>query len=92
MIKFEWDEAKRLANIRSHGIDFADLRELFESESYIRIDDRFDYDEIRLLTIGMANGRILSVSHTENDGLIRIISARKAQKHEQEIYFSRVRD
>lgn len=67
MIKFEWDEAKRLANIRRHGIDFADLRELFETESYMRIDDRFDYDEIRLLTIGMANGRILSVSHTEND-------------------------
>ena len=91
-MRLEWDEKKRLINIQRHGIDFTDTREIFESETYTQLDERFDYGEIRFLTIGLANGRILAVSHTENGGVIRIISARKAEKHEQEIYFTKIRD
>lgn len=91
-MRFDWDEKKRLINFQRHGIDFADIQEVFESETYTQLDERFDYGEIRFLTIGLANGRIITVSHTENDGLIRIISARKAEKHEQEIYFTKIRD
>jgi len=92
MVRFEWDEEKRKSNIRDHGIDFADLVELFLSETFTQMDERFDYGERRLLTIGIANGRFIAVSHTEDNGLIRIISARKAQRHEQEAYFKEIRD
>lgn len=86
------DEQKRRTNVLRHGIDFVDAAEVFESETHTQRDDRFDYGEVRFLTTGMVNGRIISVSHTEEDGLIRIISARKAEKHEQEIYFTKIRD
>lgn len=79
-MRFEWDEKKRQINVQRHGIDFVDIQEVFEFETYTQLDERFDYGEIRFLTIGFANGRIITISHTENDGLIRIISARKAEK------------
>jgi uncharacterized DUF497 family protein len=49
-MKFEWDENKRLVNLRKHGIDFADARKVFESERVNFIDDRFDYVELRFVT------------------------------------------
>lgn len=52
MILLEWDEAKRGSNLQKHGIDFADLLEVFENETASRVDDRFDYEEDRLLTLG----------------------------------------
>lgn len=91
-MRFEWDENKRLINIRRHGIDFIDAEILFESETYTVVDERFDYGEMRLLTLGIANGRILAVTHLEDDDLIRIISVRKAERYEQEIYFTKIRD
>ena len=91
-MKFEWDEAKRVENIRKHGLDFRDVTELFDSETYTVVDDRYDYGEDRLRTLGIVNGRILAVTHTEMNDLIRIISLRKAEKYEQEIYFKQVRD
>ncbi len=91
-MNFEWDENKRIKNINQHGIDFHDAAKVFDSETYTVVDERFDYGEIRLLTLGIVNGRILAVTHTESDDHIRIISARKGEKHEQEIYFKQVRD
>ncbi len=91
-MRFEWDENKRLINIRRHGIDFMDAATVFSSETYTVVDERFDYDEVRLLTIGIVNGRILAVTHLETENIIRIISARKAERHEQEIYFKKIRD
>ena len=91
-MRFEWDEKKRLMNISRHGIDFRDATLVFESETYTVVDDRFDYGEVRLLTLGIVNGRILAVTHLEDDDLIRIISVRKAERYEQETYFTKVRD
>lgn len=89
---FEWNEEKRLMNLRKHGIDFADVHLIFENDIATDIDERFDYGEIRYLTFGLLGGEIIAVSHTENDEIFRIISARKADKYEQEIYFNAVRD
>ena len=91
-MRFEWDENKRLINIKRHGIDFRDATLVFDSETYSVDDDRFDYGEVRLLTLGIANGRILAVTHLEDEDLIRIISVRKAERYEQEIYFTKIRD
>lgn len=91
-MKFEWDEAKRQTNIRKHGIDFADLEFLFDGETVTVPDDRFDYGEDRFITLGILNGIILVVVHTESDKVIRFISARKATKNEEKNYFKQIAD
>ncbi|CAN5604504.1 BrnT family toxin [soil metagenome] len=91
-MRFEWDEQKRLINLEKHGIDFADVWRVFENETYTKFDDRFNYGEIRFLSLGLLSGEIVSVSHIETDEIIRIISARKAEKDEQETYYRKIRD
>ena len=89
-MKFEWDEAKRQTNIAKHGIDFVDLPPLFDGLTVLEVDDRFDYGETRFLTLGILNGIVFLVVHTETDEVIRIISARKASKYEEEYYFQEI--
>lgn len=91
-MKYEWDETKRLVNLQRHGIDFADVRQVFENETATEIDDRFDYGEVRYISLGLLFGEVVAVSHTETDANIRIISVRKAEKYEQDKYFREVRD
>ncbi|MGH9873883.1 MAG: BrnT family toxin [Pyrinomonadaceae bacterium] len=91
-MRFEWDEAKRLSNLRCHGFDFADAEEVIAGETSTFLDDRFDYGEIRWLTFGMLNGKVVAIAHRETDEVIRIISIRKALKNEEESYFKKIRD
>jgi len=86
-MRFEWNEAKRRSNFRRHGIDFVDVEEVFDGEILTLLDDRFAYGEIRFFTLGLLNGRVVAVSHTETDEVVRIISARKARKDEEITYF-----
>ena len=51
-MRFEWDEAKRRSNIRRHGIDFLAARVVFAGRTMTLVDDRFDYEEPRFLTLG----------------------------------------
>jgi uncharacterized DUF497 family protein len=89
-MQFEWDEKKRLANIKKHGIDFIDVPAMFDNDIVTVIDDRFDYGETRYQTLGLLNGRVIMVVHTESDTVIRLISARKASKYEEKTYFSEI--
>ncbi len=89
-MRFEWDENKRLINIRKHGIDFADVPSMFELDTVTVIDDRFEYGETRYQTLGLLKTRIIMVVHTESETVIRIISARKANKYEEETYFNEI--
>jgi uncharacterized DUF497 family protein len=86
-MRFLWDERKRSSNIKKHGIDFVDLPLLFEDLTLTLPDARFDYDEERFITLGLLRGILLVIAHTETDDAIRIISARKANKHEEERYY-----
>jgi len=86
-VKFEWSEAKRKSNLRKHGIDFRDVRKVFEGDTLTSEDDRFPYPERRFVTIGLLEGRVVIVIHTEMACTIRIISTRKATRNEQEAYF-----
>jgi uncharacterized protein len=52
-----------------------------------RLDDREDYGEARFILIGTAEEAIITVVYTERDGRFRIISARRATRHEQNDYF-----
>lgn len=89
-MEYEWDEAKRLANLRKHGIDFIDLPTLFEGYIVTVGDNRYDYGEQRFVTFGLLQGRVIAVVHTERADCIRIISARKATKYEQRAYFEQL--
>jgi uncharacterized DUF497 family protein len=91
-MEFDWDEAKRKANLRDHGIDFVCIEAVFEGETVTILDDRFDHGEQRYVTFGMLEGRVVAIAHKETDELIRIISARKATRNEEKSYYKEIRD
>jgi hypothetical protein len=86
-VRFEWDEAKRRSNLWRHGIDFADAVDVFSRPTFTIADNRYDYGEKRFLTFGLLNGRVVAIVHTESDDVIRLISVRKAERHEEIKYF-----
>ena len=87
----EWDENKRLANMKKHGLDFKKVRVVFNDINKVMFQDvRKDYGEIRLITVGMYKDQLLtSVCHTERGIKTRIISFRPASKKEREVYYAR---
>ncbi len=91
-MEFEWDEQKRRINISKHGLDFIDIPSVFEYDTVTIEDDRFAYGEQRFVTFGLLRGRVIAVVHTENEATIRLISARKATKHEERAYFEQLTD
>ena len=64
----------------------------FLKMKYSVIDNSFDYGEVRYFTLGLLNGRVIAVAHTETDDIIRIIPTRKANKNDQEKYFKKIRN
>jgi uncharacterized DUF497 family protein len=90
-VQYEWDNGKAALNLRKHGVDFGEAIIALEDPKRLEeIDDRFAYDEERTLVIGMGRGRVLFVVTTlRNDDTYRIISARKATRHEQDRYYAR---
>jgi uncharacterized DUF497 family protein len=92
-VNFEWDEDKNQENIQKHGLDFADAWEIFEAPMRTTFDARADYGEDRWTGIGFLANRIVVVVFTERGaGTIRIISLRKALKHEREKFEEAIRD
>jgi uncharacterized DUF497 family protein len=84
---FEWDEAKAADNYRNHGIAFDLAKRVFADPFAIdRLDDREDYGEDRFVILGMVDGRLLIVAYTIRNDIIRIISARGAEPHENRQY------
>ena len=80
---FEWDHNKANRNLKKHGIDFADAVTVLDDFNAVTIYDP-NHDEERYITIGMdACARILVVVYTMRGDAIRLISARKATKHER---------
>jgi uncharacterized protein len=88
MTWYAWDEAKRVANLQKHGIDFRDARAIFEGHTVTIEDDRQGYGEQRFVTFGLLEGTLVAVVHTDRDDVIRIISIRKAARNEEKIYFA----
>ena len=89
---FAWDETKRRANLKKHGIDFLDAKKIFSGITLTAEDAREAYGERRSLTLGLLEDQVVSVTHTERGDDIRIISIRKATKHEARYYFSQIFD
>jgi len=84
-MQFEWDEAKNLENIRKHRIDFADVPDIFDGSMLVELDERTDYGEDRWIGIGFLRNGVAVVVWTERQGdVIRIISARRANRYERQ--------
>ena len=98
-IRFEWDEAKNLANQRKHGVSFEEASQVFLDPLHLAVPDRVVDGEQRWQALGLAQRTIgclliLLVAHTvreesESDAcieVVRIISARKATAQERQCY------
>lgn len=91
-IQFKWDERKNRENQRKHKVSFEEAQTVFYDENALRyIDPDHSDDEDRFLMLGMSfTLRVLVVCHCYqvNEYVIRIITARKANKKEQSAYWS----
>ena len=66
-MRFTWDSDKNLANIRRHGIAFSEAARIFDGLTVERVDDRFDYGEVRVYAIGLLNGNEITVIYTDRN-------------------------
>ena len=89
-MKIEFDLVKRQATLKHRGLDMADAGEFFEGSTITVTDDRKDYGEARYISVGRIEGRMIVVVWTPRGVVRRIISMRKANDREQEIYSKRL--
>ena len=88
-MRYTHDPKKRLANIKKHGYDFNDAPLVIESLATVTFEDRrFAYEEQRFITLGVLGKDVVAIATAETDEEIRLISMRKAQRHEEEIYYA----
>jgi uncharacterized DUF497 family protein len=87
-LDFEWGDFKAAENVRNQGVSFAHVALAFRDPFAVEwIDLREDYGEERIILLGMAGNHVLTVAYTMRAERIRIISARQATKHEQDLYY-----
>ena len=85
-----YDESKRRANLAKHGIDLASVEPIFDHPMLTREDDREDYGEQRLISLGLLDDEAVVLVWTDRDDAgAHIISCRKAERHEKKIYQQR---
>jgi hypothetical protein len=85
-VQVEWDEAKNRLNLEKHGIALSDAGHVFEKPLLIRRDERKDYGEPRWIALGDLNSTVVVLVFTRRENSIRVISMRKGNKHERQIY------
>jgi uncharacterized DUF497 family protein len=86
-MKFEWHIQKSEDCFQNRGFDFAyAIRAFLDPDRTIRKDDRYDYEESRYILMGKIDFRLFCVVYTMRHGVIRIISARKANSREVKAY------
>ena len=91
-MQYVWDEEKRKANLKAHGLDFVDASKVFSGPTFTFEDDRFAYREQRYITLGLLREIPVSLAHTESPDTIRIVSFRRATTHETAILIEKVAD
>ena len=83
-----WDDKKRLANIKVHGLDFVGCEAIWDDFTVTREDIRQAYSEQRLVVFGRLNGLVVVLVYTERRRGPHIISLRKAEKYEARYYIA----
>lgn len=90
-LTFEWDDRKERANIKKHGLSFEEARTAFYDENAIVFfDPEHLEDEDRFILLGLSfKPRVVVVCHCfrESESIIRLVSARKADKSEEQEYW-----
>lgn len=89
-MEFEWDEAKRRANYRKHGLDFRDAEKVFQEVVITAEDRRQDYGEKRYISLGRLEDIVVVVVYTERSERIRLISMRRANQKERRAYEEKI--
>ncbi len=83
----QFDSAKAAANLKAHGVSFADAEAVLFDPLAVTIEDRDSKGEPRFVTIGLgAGGELLVVVYTERGTQHRLISARRATRKERKTY------
>ena len=86
-MRYSFDPAKQASNLKKHGFDLADAWEVIESGATVTFEDRrFAYGEERFVTLGPLDDVLVAIVTAETEDHIRIISMRKADRHEQALY------
>ncbi|MFA7242569.1 MAG: BrnT family toxin [Sulfuricellaceae bacterium] len=86
-MRYTFEPRKQAANVKKHGYDFDDAHLVIEAKATLTFEDRrFDYGEQRFITLGLLRGEVVVVVTTETDAEVRVISMRKADKNERQIY------
>jgi uncharacterized DUF497 family protein len=85
-MEITFDPAKRERTLLERGLDFCASSTVFAGQVYEQQDDRFDYGEVRILTVGYLNGRMVIIIWTPRGEARHIISMRKANEREQKYY------
>ncbi len=87
-MRFEWDDQKAIGNLEKHGVSFGEATEVFYDPNALEgYDAGHSAEEARFFIIGLSSRRLLYVVYAERtNDIVRIISARKADKAERNIY------
>ncbi len=86
-MRYTWDETKRQANLNEHGLDFSDAEKVFAGPLLLIDGQRSDYGEQRMIGIGLLDCLVVLIVHVESDEAIRIISMRRADSDETDLFY-----
>lgn len=92
MFEVTFDPVKRDENLAKHGLDFEDAARVFDGPTLDGPDNRRDYGETRIITVGRLEGRMVVLVWTPRGDTRRVISMRKANGREQEAYRERLEE
>jgi uncharacterized protein len=82
----EYDADKREKTLSDRGLDFCDAPIVWSGQHFTKIDDRIDYGEERLITVGLIENIMVIIAWTRRGKARRIISMRKCNEREQTYY------
>ena len=86
-MRFTWTETKRRINLAKHGLDFADAKKVFTGPMVLFEDQRTDYGEQRMIGIGLLGELVVLIAQVKSDVTIHVISMRKADNHETNLFY-----
>jgi uncharacterized DUF497 family protein len=87
-VSYAWDPKKNRRNVVRYGVAFEDAIRIFDGPTLEKVDNRFEYGEVRVYAVGIVNGIEITVIYTEvSETERRIISAWRAERHEREAYW-----
>ena len=89
-MRYTWDDEKNRRNVAQHGIAFKDAVRIFDGPTVERVDDRFEYGEIRVYAIGVVNGLEITVIYADRDNDERRIISMEAEPHERRTYWQQL--